>query len=96
MEENKNNPAKLWSIMKEVAPSNFAVKDETIAMSKDTINKISEHFASTGKRIQQQIENEGEVADLRTPAEVNTTASLDKIDEAKEEVSWWKILGSGS
>ena len=52
VEENKNNPNKLWKIIKEISPSNFSRKEDPIELPEATLNSLNEHFASTGKRIQ--------------------------------------------
>ena len=83
VEENKNNPNKLWKIIKEISPSNFSRKEDPIELPEATLNSLNEHFANTGKRIQEQIgtENNESYDQGTNSANRPITSSIDRIEE---------------
>ena len=95
IEDNKNNPDKLWKIIKEIAPSNFGNKKEEINMDKEMLDRLNRHFAGTGSRIQQQIEEENKnriVFGSQQDKMKRAVSQINKIEETTED-NIKKIVG---
>ena len=89
VEDNKNNPDKLWKIIKEIAPSNFGNRKEETKMDKEMLDRLNTHFAETGNRIQHQIEEENKNSKMDIENKVDTNrrpvSRLENIKNTTED-----------
>ena len=82
IDENKNNPNKLWKIMREIAPSNFGHKTQDLELDTAMLNAFNKHFVNTGNRVQKQIALEKDKSKINLPdEEEHQTISMTQIDK---------------
>ena len=89
VEGNKNNPNKLWKIIREIAPSNFGQKSQDLELDTTMLNNFNKHFVNTGNRIQEEITQEKEKRNLDLQAKEKdptiATAQIDSLMLTNEE-----------